>query len=322
VADETRKLELRQVLQADAAEIIAARTKALLIHHTGDIDAAGDEVEVAVRAVLRRKLPLAYYVGHGHIIDSRWNTSPQQDVIIADNAGAPILFQTQNGTEYFPYESVYAIGEVKSSYAKSKQYIHRFVAAQGQIKSTLQRQVTPPNYIGPSFSLADCFSVTNVLPCKNPLFSFMVFVSGKDFELGHISDLYLSRPAAELPNLLCFLDHGIVANIRIPVKNDAEPAGPLNINLYPAFNQEEAGMINRWAFMPVGASDYRPGGCLGFLYFALASHLRSCMLMPPDMLAYLQPVFAFGGPTEVQIVGSLDTDKTREKGSTSEKEPG
>lgn len=87
------KLELERVLQRDAAEIVAARKKAQIIHRTQDIDIAGNEVERAVRNVIRRKLPTAYYVGHGHVVDSELVTSPQLDVIIADNTGAPILFQ-------------------------------------------------------------------------------------------------------------------------------------------------------------------------------------------------------------------------------------
>lgn len=40
MSNEFVKLELERVLQADAAEIVAAREKAQLIHRTRDIDAA------------------------------------------------------------------------------------------------------------------------------------------------------------------------------------------------------------------------------------------------------------------------------------------
>lgn len=82
--DKSSKLGLAEVLQNDADEIIAARKKARAIYDTNDISAAGNEVERAVRNVLRRKLSQLYYVGHGHIVDSSWEASPQLDVIIAE----------------------------------------------------------------------------------------------------------------------------------------------------------------------------------------------------------------------------------------------
>ncbi len=197
--------------------MVAARAKALLIHHTGDPDAAGDEVEQAVRTVLRRKLPSAYYVGHGRVVDARWASSSQLDVVIADNLGASVLFRTAAGTEYFPYESVYAVGEVK------------------------------------------------------------------------------------LPNLLCFLNRGVVANMRLAEDPAVAGQGPRSINIHAEFNQEEPGRVNRWVFFPFGTDDRALAGNFGFLYFALVTHLQSCVLMPPDMLAYLQAVFTPSGKMEATV---------------------
>ena len=114
------QLELERVVLSEAAEIVAAREKCLILHATSDIDAAGDEVEICVRSLLRRRLGQNYYVGHGHIVDLDWKVSPQLDVIIADASVAPAIFRSENGTEYFPYEAVHAVGEVKATYRKAK----------------------------------------------------------------------------------------------------------------------------------------------------------------------------------------------------------
>ena len=53
----SRTLELGKVFQADATALIEARNKCILIHHTKDIDAAGDEVEVDVQSVRRVERP-------------------------------------------------------------------------------------------------------------------------------------------------------------------------------------------------------------------------------------------------------------------------
>jgi len=134
------KFELEGVFRSDAADILAAREKARIMHHGHDIRAAGDEVEIAFRKVLGRKLPSLYYVGHGHIVDEQLHESSQLDVIIANNIGTPLLFRAENGSEYFPYEGVYAIGEVKSSYDNSKRYIHAFSDTLKEIRTQLHRE--------------------------------------------------------------------------------------------------------------------------------------------------------------------------------------
>jgi hypothetical protein len=114
------KLEITAIIQQDIEEIFSSRQKSKVLHQTKNIDASGDEVENAVRRVIRRKLPLKYYVSQGHIVDKALSTSSQLDIIIADNSGSPVLFTSENGTEYFPYESIYSFGEIKSTYYAAK----------------------------------------------------------------------------------------------------------------------------------------------------------------------------------------------------------
>ena len=289
------KLELEQVMQSDAAEMVAAREKAVLIHHTRDIDAAGDEVEKAVRRVIQRKLPAAYYVGHGHIVDSLLNTSPQFDVIIADNSRSPILFITENGTEYFPYESIYAVGEVKSSYYKTKKYVHTFVQNLARVQTELQREKVPPTYLPGGIEVSGSgVSLPGAPPYRNPMLSFMVFIDSNDFQIADVEELYSSTPDSELPNILCLLDKGVVLNAKVPV--GAEGDTPLSsINIHPEFNTETAGETNNWIFVPFGTLENRIGANFAFLYFVLAQHLGSCLLEPPNLLQYLNRMFAYEG---------------------------
>src|SRR4051794_7068998 len=111
--------ELERAFLSSAADILAARERAQIIHHTKDIDEAGEEVERAVRRAFRDKLPSQYHVGNGHIVDANLNTSPQIDILVVDSHGTPVLMRSESGAEYVPYESVYALGEVKSTYKRS-----------------------------------------------------------------------------------------------------------------------------------------------------------------------------------------------------------
>ncbi len=259
------------------------------MHQGRDIRTAGDEVELTFRKVLRRKLPASYYVGHGHVVDRQLHESSQLDVVIANNAGSPILFQAENGSEYFPYESVYAIGEVKSSYEKSKQPIHKFADLLTNLGIRLDRERTQWNPV------QHVFPSPLEHPYGNPLFSFMFFADAGNFGIEHITDLYQSKPAGELPNVICFLNKGVVVNVAVPAESDKEhrqqPIHPNQINLIPALNYEVEGKRNERVLMELGTDEMHLAASFGVLYYALVTHLRQCQLTVPNLVEYIGQLF-------------------------------
>jgi hypothetical protein len=284
----------------DAADLVAARQKGVLIHHTRDIDAAGDEVEIAARDVLKRRLARGYYVGHGHIVDSRLVTSPQLDVIVADNSNTPVLFRTENNTEYTPYESVYAVGEVKSCYYKSKKYIEGFSTVLRRIKTELQREKVSANYVGGGIELGTGLTTGIRVPYRNPMFSFLLFVDAGDFALGDVLEHYRKTPVDELPNVVCFLNRAVLFNGRVRRKDGRQHFS--GVTVQPEFGPPETpDEINRWVFLSLGNAETCPAYSLAFLYFALTGHLATCMLKPPNMGIYLNSIFT-GTPKEGQIL--------------------
>jgi hypothetical protein len=278
------KIEILRVFQSDADELVAAREKAGVIHHTRDIGAAGDEVEKAVRRFFERRLPLNYYAGHGHIVDSGLRTSRQFDIVIADNHSAPILFKTESGAEYFAFESVYALGEVKSAYYSSQKYVDAFVDAIKDVRTKLERKPVPPNYIGNGIYLGDQLSVDIKVPYQNPLFSFMLFVSEGDFEASQLAELYQNTPVEFLPNAVCILNAGLIVNCRLPV---GEQAPTPHVMLRPEFAEPQDGFEDRWCLLQFGDQDMRTGSNLVALYSLIVEHVTGCRLVPPNMRAYL-----------------------------------
>lgn len=263
-------LELERVFRADADEILAACTGAGVIHRTRD--AAGDPVKQTVREVLRRKLPTAYYVGHGRVVDEQLATGSPMDVIVANNAGAPILVRTANETEYFPYESVYAIGEVKTSYRRSEKPVHAFVDRLAAFQATLSREETQPYGLVPDFTRE---------PYGNPLFAFMLFASAGDFDVDDVRELYRGKNAAELPNVVCFLDRGVLVSVN--VYHGAVPGTMPKTH-------EKGHWEFRWSFT-AGAPGIERACSFGMLYFTLVTHLSKCALRPPNLPMYLKGVF-------------------------------
>jgi hypothetical protein len=73
----------------------------------------GQPGEQAVRDFLSARLPGRYGVGEGLVIDASGGQSRQCDVVIYDRERAPIL-SSETGLTIWPFESVYAVAQVKS----------------------------------------------------------------------------------------------------------------------------------------------------------------------------------------------------------------
>lgn len=297
------KLELEKVLQSDVDEIFESRKKANLIHNTSDIVSSGAEIEKTVRNVLSRKLPKSYYLGHGHIVDKNLVTSSQLDIIIADNNNVPILFKSKNGTEYFPFESVHAIGEIKSTYYSSKKDVSKFIQVIKSIKTNLNRQKTPKNYLGNEISLGSGFSVNIKNPYRNPLFSFMIFVNSGDFKIDHLLESYKENENKNLPNIILFLDKGCLVNAEFIKRNSEYDLA--SINLIPEFVTSEQKINSEWIFLSFGDKTNSTGNNFGFFYFFLYEHLVQSVLINTNLQKYLSQFFTIEGAYSLKDIDKI-----------------
>ncbi len=277
--------ELNNILKLEAQELTDARKRAISIHRTDDIDAAGEEVEQAVRNLIRKKLPLDYYMGHGFIVDENLKHNGQYDIVIADNSGSPILFTTSSGSQYFPYESLYAVGEVKSTYYSSKNYISKFIEKTIQLYNSLNRAPTPSLQVTKDVSLSVPGGILKIessdkRPYKNPIFKFIVCIDGGDFKLEDLFKIYQGIDDKYLPNVICLLNRGIV------VKTLVENTSLGGVELFPEFIPAEKAGKYKWVFLGLGDESDMPAANLAFLYFSLNQHLRHCLVLRPDLLKY------------------------------------
>lgn len=296
------RIEMGKFLQTDAEELQLARKKAIEAHHN-DIKAAGAEVELAVRKVLARRIPAAFRVSHGHVVDAGLRVSPQLDAVVSDAFHTPILAELEDGTQYVPYESVFAIGEIKSSYNFSKHYVEAFAETIERIRTGLVRQETTANYLGPGVVLGGGLSLAGVPSLRNPLLSFMIFVHSGDFDPSRVQALLSSKPRAALPNVICLLDKGVVVSMRVLQSGDGK-VSPGAFSLWPELEVKEtpSGTLS-WVFLPFGQDEIRPGASLGFLYGFLTRHLNSCVLTHADPLTYLARLFTVeAGPVICPVV--------------------
>jgi uncharacterized protein DUF6602 len=277
------RLALLKAMQSEAAGLIAARTKAVLIHNVKNISAAGGVVETTVREVLRKRLPSKYYVGQGHIVSPTLKTSPQFDVIVANSDSSPVLFQDDNGTEWFPFEGVYAIGEVKSSYDKRKKPIEAF-------SENIRRTKTEFNWPKRD-TIARAYEkggghVQNTI-AFDQLFSFMVFVDSGNFKPEEIEEFYKDTPAEYLPNIPYLVDQGVMLSMKFGGVNGAYP---MEMNLYPEV-ADKMGLVqykSKWCLRIFKDDEEEVGLGMAFFtfYYLLMSHLEGCKLRPMSLLPY------------------------------------
>jgi hypothetical protein len=269
------KIECENIFTADASEILAARFKSQILHGTKDISASGQEVEICFRDFLTKRLPKKYCVEHGHIIDNKWKPVPQIDVIIADNHEFAPFLRSNNNTCYYPIESIYAFGEVKSTYYKDKNPINTFIKTNEKV-----RNLTRPKN-----------ETKNGLP-SNPLFSFMFFVNSNDFEIEEVSEIYLKNDVEALPNIICFLDKGIIINNEY-AKNGLGQRIPIHFNVTPEFNKfkKNSDREDLWGFFEFGQTEKKEWSHLCSFFYLLLSHLESVKLKTLNLTSYFFGTF-------------------------------
>jgi hypothetical protein len=294
------RLAVQQVLLVEAAEIAAAREKCLILHQTSDIDAAGDEVEICVRNLLRRRLGHNYYVGHGHIVDAQWKVSPQFDVIVADSSVIPSMFRSENGAEYFPFESVYAVGEIKATYNKSKKPVEEFVKKLAKI-GVLNRPDVPANYIrghSGGFYLGEGLVSADRKGRQNELFAFMLFAGRGDFDVKDVVELYSTTAPAQLPNVVCLLDKGLITYTQFDNLSRKDwKAENVSFLSYPARPLVKANRSFAWTHFS-NASEEPRALIWGVFYSMLVQFLMNTTVKPESPVLYIQqlatsPLYTF-----------------------------
>jgi len=283
----TFEFEMSNVYRTEVEILLSSRKKSKVIHASGNIDASGDEIEEPFRDFLRRRLPSKYFVGHGHIVDKNLQLSPQLDVIIADNNATPILFEAENGAQYFPWESVYAIGEIKSTYAKSRKYVSAFSDMSEALLSKLKRDTTPSNYLSDDISLGPGLQLGDNRKYRNPLLSFMVFFDSGDATKESLMQEYQTVSRTKVPLSTVFLDGSIVVKASLSKKDEGICMD--TVELDPIKMVENDSFYWMWSTFTMGENS--GGHALSYFMLTLFNHLNSCILMRPKIGEYLKHVY-------------------------------
>lgn len=288
------KLDIASIFKSDADDILKARVDSIRIHGS-NIRAAGNEVEESIRNYLSRMLPPRYFVSQGHLIDRNGKTSPQLDVIISDNFNIPSLMTTKDGTRYIPIDSVYAVGEIKSTYYKSDKPIEKFIKTIIDVKENLYHEdIVNTVFKGlTNHSLLRDIVLGKKNMVLNRIFFFEFFVDGGNFDLKDVSKLFNEEKIKYLPNIVVILNKGFL--LRATIHEES-----ININRYPedVLNDED-----EWYFSPFQGSGNGSleGNHLGILYNFLIEHLSNSYLEPPTLNYFLSD-FMIGRKSQLKKI--------------------
>ena len=286
------QFNLKTFLQKDVKKLNDAHQEGKALH-PANISDAGHQVEQVARELFRSRLPNAYAVDRGHIVDSTLSQSSHIDVIIANLIDSQALTEVSSLNKYIPYEAVYAMGEIKSSYSKSD--LAEFVQKITDTRSRLVRRRTHPDdnkpnsFVGPYIQHEGYYY-------SNPLFTFMLVVDGKGFKISDIEEVYKATPVYFLPTVYCLLNHGTVIHVSFGTEEgnwlpDVQP----EILPPTSWRTDRNHMFptRSWQFLPQSKDSPRSEANLAVLYSMLLAHLRSCTLEPAPLSRYLQHIFDF-----------------------------
>lgn len=295
-----RKLDVAGIFKSEAGDLRKTREDSIRIHGTGDIKAAGNEVEEHVREMFRRMLPKNIYVTHGHLIDQNGSVSPQLDIIIADSSNLPSLMTTKDGTEYVPIDSVYAFGEIKSTYYSGRNYLEGFSEVLSKIGSGMVHEhVANTAYRGrfENDTLLRDVYLGKGNKILNKIFSFMLFIDEGDFKFDSVKRHLRGCERRCLPNTTVILNSGAIVYGRVI-------EGGFSFDRYP---DEVVDGGRDWYFIPFAADEIRgslEGNNLGYLYYSLLLHISNSFLSPPRLDKYLASMMV-GKKSLIQACGDL-----------------
>lgn len=271
------EFELNKVYKTYADQLLLSNDVAGLLLESADIKASGAQLESSLRILLSLLLSSKASVSHGHIIDTYFSISKQQDIIIFEGVGTKSLMRTLDGTEFLMYESIFSIGEVKRSW--SKETLLSTMDSIADVKRRLKRNSVAPNVFSTSPNYIKVQDPLTIYPSRNPLLSFAFAIDfGKEVKHNSFTSLLQDRSRwEELPNIVIILKQGVF--VLIDEQNVSR--GDIHINLYPEFHREDD--TCKWYFLP---NSDKIGKNLAFLIFALQQHLDDSILEKPSLLEY------------------------------------
>jgi hypothetical protein len=277
-------VSLKDIYKTYSEQLIFSDKVSELLLDSSDIPASGNEIEMSFRKILSDLLPSRVNVGHGHLVDKELKLSYQQDVIISEGQFSKSLIKSLDGTEIFPYESIFACGEIKRRWSQKK--LEQNIISIKRNKEELLRLKISPDVIDSGVRFVKASSPITNNSYRNPLFSFSFAIDyDPTISLKAVSKILSESSQNLVPNVVAILKVGIFVKV-----NSAKlDKGDLQITLYPEFKESDPDI--NWVLLRL-----EPEVTLAYLVFLISQHLNETVLEKASYLDYLNKMFGIGLP--------------------------
>jgi hypothetical protein len=274
------KFELLKVYKAFKDQLLISGDISNILIDNSNIPASGNQVEGGVRNFLKQLLPNKVNVAQGHIIDSTSSISYQQDILISDYFNSKSLIKTLDETEFLPYESIYATGEVKKTL--SLENIKGLIKSITHSKQTLIRNKVAPNVFPIGTNYVETLHNYTDSDFANPLFTFMFSLDFSKADQRNKIEKHISLQSdwGVLPNVIFILKQGIY----VLIDKEKIKKGNIDIKLYPEFIKEKEKM--QWIFLKL-----EPEVTLAYMIFLISQHINDTVLENVSFLKYAAAIF-------------------------------
>lgn len=269
------RFELTNVYKTYVDQLRLSSTISNILLDSTNIDSAGEQIESSLRILLRNLLPDRVSVTHGYLVDKKMNISYQQDILLAESFYTKSLIKSLDGTEFFPYEAIFASGEVKKTWSHEK-----LIPAIKSIKRNrggLERFPIPADVMSTGSNFIKVSEPITESGCRNPLFCFTFSIDyDSKYDEGKLMKIYAETDKWKyLPNISVILNRGIV----VCVDKEKLSAGELSIMLYPEFIDT----FEKYSWILLTLS---PEQNLAYLIFTLTQHINDTILEKVSSMDY------------------------------------
>jgi hypothetical protein len=216
--------------------------------------------ERAVRTFLGKRLPRRYGVSDGVVVDAEGGQSEQCDVVIYDRERMPTL-ATPSAMKIWPFETVYAVAQVKSTLTRSE-----LKSAVDNIAAFKKLKRADNRMLGGRGLNAMAGDVRN-----RPVGILVAYKTADDFEFGgdEFEQIVKSVPLEQQIDIICVVEG--------PVACRASKQGEATIIGFDGPNGPNDGLLT---------TDFGDGALSAFLLIA-STFLNSIDLGDPVLLRYL-----------------------------------
>ncbi|MBN2878369.1 MAG: hypothetical protein JXN65_01955 [Clostridia bacterium] len=275
-------MRIDDIFEIGAEELWAKRESGKKIHGN-NISAAGNQSQISFNKWLDRVTPNNVRVLSGHIVGKNKEISPQIDTIITDSQNISSLFTSEDGTNYVPISSVYAVGEIKSTFTHAKQesgksYIDKFVENKEIIDEKLGHVLEVNTMFDGQTKnpLLEHMVFNSTSPWMNKIFHFLFCFSKGTAKLENLKKEFQKNDKKYLPNLTVMMDSYSIFYCNKEYKAEKYP--------------EYIGQAGSWVLNPFDENPNcsQMANNLGFFYYLLMQHINNSLLNDRDILPYFE----------------------------------